>query len=233
MLRSTPLVTDEIYHIFNRGAHKQAIFTSVEDYRRFQIGLHLANHSKSVLVRDVLEAQKYREPFSGYPADKSLVNVLAYSLMPNHFHLVLRQKSDEGITRFMKKVGVGYSMYFNIKYGHSGTLLQGPFKSSHVDTDPYHKWLFAYVHLNPVSIAEPEWKEKGIQDTQRAQKFLSGYRWSSYFDYYTSQRPERAILAHEEGIQHIEKQKDIQALLASYGHGRILHPSLEGVKKIE
>ena len=236
MNRPTALITQESYHVYNRGAHKNAIFLDAEDHERFLLLLYLSNSREPVNLRDLKEKHKgltfvlLRELKT---VGQDLVDVFAYSLLPNHFHIVMRQKVDGGVARFMQKLCTGYSMYFNLRHGHSGTLFQGRFKSSHVDTDPYHKWLFAYVHLNPVSIAEPEWKEKGIKDTQRAQKFLSGYRWSSYFDYYTSQRPERAILAHEEGIQHIEKQKDIQALLASYGHGRILHPALEGVKKIE
>ena len=221
----------ETYHVFNRGAHKQALFKNKEDYRRFQINLHLANHSEPVLVRDVLSAQKYREPFSGYPTDKSQVDVLGYSLMPNHFHLILRQKAEGGITRFMKKVGVGYSMYFNLKYEHGGTLLQGPFKSSHVDTDPYYKWLFAYVHLNPISLVEPKWREKEIANIHRAQEFINGYRYSSYWDYYVGDRPERAILAYEEATDIIDTNADLVGLMAESEKGTQLYENFESVEK--
>jgi putative transposase len=223
MRRNTPLITAETYHIFNRGAHKQPIFTNGEDYRRFQINLYLANHSKPIVVSEILSREKHREPFSGYPTDKSLVEVLGYSLMPNHFHLILRQKTDGGITRFMKKVGVGYSMYFNLKYEHSGTLLQGPFKSSHISSDPYFKWLFAYVHLNPISIVESEWREKGVKNMSRAQRFLDRYKYSSYFDYYSDERPERAVLAYEEALYYIDKKSDLRDLVSSYGQGRVLY----------
>jgi putative transposase len=234
MERKTPLMSDETYHIFNRGAHKQAIFLGESDFQRFQILLLLMNSSERVDAGNLLakyQGESLVNLFDNEVPSVALVDVLAYALLPNHFHLVLRQSVDNGISTFMRKLCTGYSMYFNLKNEHSGTLFQGPFRSSHINSAPYFNWLFAYVHLNPVSIAEPEWKEKGIKDTRRAQKFLNGYRWSSYFDYYTAERSERAILAHEEGIQHIEKQRDIQALLVSYGHGRVLHPSLEGVEK--
>lgn len=231
MQRLTPLEIGETYHVFNRGAHKQPIFINDEDYKRFQISMHLANHGEPVLVRDVLEVKKYREPFSGYPVDKSLVDVLAYCLMPNHFHLVLRQKSEQGVTRFMRKVCVGYSMYFNLKHEHSGTLFQGRFKSSHVNTDPYFKWIFSYVHLNPISIVDSEWKEKGIANPSKTTAFLRNYPYSSYWDYYTGERPERAILSYNEGVEYIDTQNNLQELLAEYESGRVLYPTYAAVDK--
>ena len=117
-------------------------------------------------------------------------------------------------------------MYFNLKYKHSGTLFQGPFKSNHIDTDPYHTWIFAYTHLNPVGLVEPEWDERAIADIASTQHFLSNYRYSSYFDYYTAERPERTILAYEEAIHYIDKKDDIESLLADYSRGKVLHSEL-------
>ncbi len=227
MLRKTPLLSGEAYHIYNRGAHKVPTFTDKSDYWRFLVLLHLSNHSKPVLLRDILERKRYRGRFSGEifeePADKSLVDLLAYSLMPNHFHLVIRQKTADGITKFMKKVMVAYSMYFNTKYGHSGVLFQGRFKSSHLATDPYFKWIFAYVHLNPVAISEPGWEGKGIANPGAVKEFLRHYPYSSYRDYYTGERPERAILAHNEMVGLLDKESDLQDMLAEYRNGKILY----------
>jgi len=227
VFRKTPLLNTETYHIYNRGAHKYATFTDESDYWRFSTLLHLANHSGPVRLRDILDRKKYKGRFSGEifaeEADKSLVELLAYSLMPNHFHLVLRQKVDYGITKFMQKLAVSYSMYFNTKYEHSGVLFQGRFKSSHLNTDPYFKWIFPYVHLNPVSLVEANWQEKGIVDPARAKKFLRNYRYSSYYDYYVGERPERAILAYDETLGLLDKETDIDGMLSAYASGRILH----------
>ncbi|OGG45611.1 hypothetical protein A2673_00025 [Candidatus Kaiserbacteria bacterium RIFCSPHIGHO2_01_FULL_50_13] len=224
-MRRDPFAAEETHHLFNRGAHKQEIFLNDVDYMRFQVLLFLANSSKNIDVRNILkryEGESFVRLFADEHPDQSLVDVLAYSLLPNHFHLVVREKGDGGITTFMRKVCTGYSMYFNLKYDHSGTLFQGPFKSSHIDTDPYFNWIFAYVHLNPVAIVEPKWDEKELQNPARAQKFLDGYKYSSHYDFYVAERPERAILAYDEARQYVEKKADIQALLASYGHGRVL-----------
>ena len=228
MLRKAPLLSGETYHIYNRGAHKYATFTDESDYWRFSALLHLANHSGPVLLREILERKKHRGRFSGEifaeQTDKSLVSVLAYSLMPNHFHLVMRQKTDNGITKFMQKLTVSYSMYFNTKYEHSGVLFQGRFKSSHLDTDPYFKWIFPYVHLNPVSLIEPKWEERGVTSPARTKEFLRNYRYSSYYDYYVGERPERAILAYDEAADLLDKETDVQGMLSMHAKGRVLYP---------
>jgi putative transposase len=160
-------------------------------------------------------------------ADQSLVDILAYCLLPNHFHLVLKQKTEHGISKFLQKTSTAYSMYFNLCHGHSGTLFQGRFRSRHLDTDPYFKWSFSYLHLNPTSLVEPEWKKKGIRDPGRASKFLKDYLYSSYYDYYVGKRPERAILAYTEAINLIDKEQDFNAMLVDFSKGKIHFPVVE------
>src|SRR5882724_8290184 len=106
MIRQEVLLTGEAYHIYNRGAHKNKIFTRDADYRRFLFLLHICNNSTPVHMAKLLYRYRGRSSLEIWqePADKSLVDIFAYSLMPNHFHMVLRQKADGGITLFMKKV---------------------------------------------------------------------------------------------------------------------------------
>jgi putative transposase len=216
MQRATPLALGETYHIYNRGAHKQATFTCEADYIRFLTLLFIANDAMSLEMRPLLN--KYRGQSSGMlfqseRPDKSLVDVLAYSLMPNHFHLVLRQKSETGITKFLKKVLTGYSMYFNTKYEHSGILFQGPFKSKHVGNEAYFRYIFSYVHLNPLSLFEPGWEEKGIQDRVKARVFMEGYNYSSYAHYAGFKRPESVLLAEDDLPGFLTEQNDLENLL--------------------
>jgi putative transposase len=106
-LRGQMLAEGENYHVYNRGAHKQAIFTSPEDYDRFQVLLYLLNTKLPVVMRDILSEYKNRDVadiFLEEPSDRSLVDILGYTLMPNHFHIIMRQRSKDGISRFMKKL---------------------------------------------------------------------------------------------------------------------------------
>jgi len=103
--------------------------------------------------------------------------------MPNHFHLLVVQKKDKGITRFMRKMGTGYTNYFNTKYDRVGPLFQGNFKAKIVGKDEYLLHLADYIHLNPVEIIRPKWKDGEIGNLGEVKNFLQDYRWSSLLDY--------------------------------------------------
>jgi putative transposase len=200
--RDKPFHNGEIYHIYNRGAHKQKIFTNNIDYSRFQLLLHLGNTRKSVHISNLLTHYKGKTFIKVYediqiPDEEMLVDVLAYTLMPNHFHLILHQAKENGISTFLQKISTAYSMYFNKKYKHSGTLFQGAFKSRHVGTGDYLRWLFAYVYLNPFEMVSGL-KKHTSKSTNPQHKVTSliTYPYSSLFDLHIKQpRPEAKIIA--------------------------------------
>lgn len=209
----------ETYHIFNRGAHKQPIFRREEDYARFLLLLHLANSEEPIDLRALFrkyKGQTFADILEGEKPSKSLVDIFAYSLMPNHFHLVLRQKKENGITTFARKVFTAYSMYFNLLYKHSGIISQGAFKSRHIDNDAYFRYIFSYVHLNPLSLKFSAWETEGIQNHDEARDFLAKFPHSSYYDYSVGRRPERNILSHEDAPDFLKTHNDLEELLASY-----------------
>jgi REP-associated tyrosine transposase len=215
-LRGRMLAEGGNYHVYNRGAHKQDIFSTKDDYDRFQILLHLLNSRYPVVLRDVLPSYKGRSHskiFLEEHVDHSLVDILAYSLMPNHFHLVLRQKSEAGISQFMRKLCTAYSMYFNTKYDHSGVVFQGRYKAKHIGNEAYFRYLFAYVHLNPIELSQSDWKKAGMRNPAKVKAFLSDYRYSSYYDYCVLDRPERAILCQNDIAQFVTDQNDLEDLI--------------------
>ncbi len=217
MLRKKALSEGETYHIYNRGAHKQRIFTNESDYSRFMLLLHLANSKAPVHLSNLLkqyQGRSFIEIFENEEINERLVDILAYSLMPNHFHLVVRQRGENGIATFMKKLATGYSMYFNTKYEHSGTLFQGRFKSSHIDSEEYFRYIFAYVHLNPLDIFQSNWKTDSLKDKKGVRKFLASYPHSSFPDYSKLVRPERYILSLEEVPDFLKTQNDLEELLS-------------------
>lgn len=166
-------------------------------------------------MRDILSKYKdrnYVAIFTEEESQKALVEIVAYCLMPNHFHLVLRQKAEGGITRFMKKLCIAYSMYFTTKYEHSGVMFQGRFKSKHINEESYFRWIFAYIHLNPLDVFEPGWKERGLKNVDAGRKFLARYRYSSHIDYNAGERPERNILSYEDAPEFLKKENDVEIL---------------------
>lgn len=179
-------IIGEIYHIFNRGVEKRNIFQQISDYFRFVFCLYELNDKNLVKMRNRIKEQKERKSTGATRATKreSLVEVIAFCLMPNHYHLVLRQLVDNGISHFMKKLGDSYVGYFNQRHNRKGmgSLFQGRFKAVHVKTNNQFINLICYIFTNPVELLEKNWKEIGVKSPRRAIKHLESYRWSSYLD---------------------------------------------------
>lgn len=163
--RITPLVNNEYYHVFNRGSDKRNIYFQQRDYSRFLKTFYyykfcgpktkFSQFTKSNLFKPVL--------------NEKLVEILCFCLMPNHFHFLIKQLKDKGISIFLSQLTNSYTKYFNIKYGRVGALLQGTFKSVRIESDEQLIHLSRYIHLNPVV--------SGLV------KLPEQYIWSSYPEY--------------------------------------------------
>jgi len=192
MTRRTLFAPEEYYHVYNRGVDKRNIFLTKNDYERFLALLYLCNTKESIRVQKDLSSNQTETFFS--KRSSSLVDICAYCLMPNHFHILVREKDEGGLSAFMQKLATAYTMYFNTHNSRSGALFQGTFKAEHVDNDRYMSYLIAYIHLNPIKIIQPTWKEEGLKDKQSAHEYIDKYRYSSYLDFYGIQRPQSNIL---------------------------------------
>lgn len=162
--RTTAFVNDNYYHIYNRGSEKRWIFENRWDYKRF---LKILVYYQFAGPKP--KFSKFSENKINLNLDKKIVEIVAYCLMPNHFHLLLKQVQDQGITEFLSKISNSYTKFFNIKYDRVGPLLQGEFKSVMVETDEQLLHLSRYIHLNPLIAF--------------LVKDLRGYSWSSYNEY--------------------------------------------------
>ncbi len=198
-IRREQLVNNEIYHIVQRRIGNELIFKDINDYYRGIFSIYEFNNIKPVeiwkrrreinltkkKIRETIEAKGGRRtsPYISDERDK-LVEILAFCFMPNHIHLLLKQVKDEGITKFMRKVGTGYAKYFKERYDLKGTgyFFQGRFVSVPIKDDNQLKIVFIYIHTNPISLIEPKWKEIGIKEPDKAIKFIEDFKWSSYQD---------------------------------------------------
>jgi len=201
MQRTLVFSIDEYYHIYNRGVDKRVVFNDSTDYVRFVTLLSYCNDIKTINIRDLKRKYKDSEmPFVLPNKGDPLVEIGAWCLMPNHFHLLLKERCEGGISKFMLKVTTAYTMYFNKRYGRSGALFQGVFKAEHLDNDNYLKYTFSYIHLNPVKLIQKDWKNNGILDIDNTFKFLKGYAYSSYLDYCESSKREWLTLLNKEAF---------------------------------
>lgn len=175
--RNLVFVTDNVYHVYNRGVERRVLFSDTREHTRFVQTLWYYRFRKPPL--------RYSKFLTLNPQQQSLaraalldspkqVDILAYCLMPNHFHLLLRQTTDRGIHRFLSNVSDSYAKYFNTKHTRVGPLFQGSFKAVFIETEEELMHVSRYIHLNPVvsSLIEIE--------------SLAGYRWSSCAAYFHS-----------------------------------------------
>lgn len=177
--------TDSLYHIYNRGVEKRTVFLEDGDYFRFIHDLYEFNdevpaenlyYKRLALQSHEIESHKFKR--------KPLINIFSFCLMPNHFHLLVEQQCENGIIKFMQKLGIGYTMYFNKKYERVGGLFQGAFKAKLLTDDAHFLYMPHYIHLNSLELLAPGWKEKNEKiDTKEALEFLENYKWSSYLDF--------------------------------------------------
>ncbi len=142
---------DESYHVYNRGVDKQLIFRDDEDYSVF------AHLLKRYLDEEPEKDSSGRE----YEKLHDDVELVAFCLMPNHFHLLFYQVEIDGITRLMRAVATSYTRYFNNKYDRVGGLFQGIFKAKHIGNEVYLDHITRYIHLNPEDYMSWKWSSLG------------------------------------------------------------------------
>lgn len=207
MSRNVTLEIGGFYHIYNRGTEKRKVFLDKKDYHRFLALLYLANTSKSIHITKDFKNFDLKLILAT-PQEDPLTSIVAYCLMPNHFHLLLKEKTENGISKFIQKLSTAYTMYFNKRYERTGALFQGKFKAQSAQDDQYLKYLISYIHLNPIKIMEPRWKELGIQNFSRAEHFLFEYEYSSYRDFANKTRILGLIINKEELPDYFETKQD-------------------------
>jgi putative transposase len=180
-MRKCVFLNNEIYHVYNRGVEKRDIFLDDGDRLRFIHDMFEFNNTEP--AKDFINKREGEAELGSSASRVVLVEILSFFLMPNHFNLIFRQKIENGITKFMHKLGSGYTNYFNLKYDRSGHLFQGSFKAIHVTKDTHLSYLPHYIHLNPLDLSMPEWRDQKISDPNKALEFLKLYKWSSFSDY--------------------------------------------------
>lgn len=176
-IRSHNFIKDEFYHIYIHSVGDLKIFPKEKDYKRFLTLLFAANsegqiprlerHDGLNLAWDIANGKVKLE--------KPLVDIICFCLMPTHLHLLLKERVDGNITKYLHRILVSHSKYINIKYERRGHLFESKFNSKHVDTNDYLLILSSYIHKNPKDISN--WKNKE-----------DAYPWSSYQDFIQDNR---------------------------------------------
>lgn len=183
----------DLYHALNRGVDKRIIFLDNQDRARFVHDMYEFNSTEPARnnlrnqMSDIVSHSSSQMSITGFVPRKGqlLVDIHGWCLMDNHYHLLLSERVEGGLSHFLRKMNVGYAKYFNERYVRVGTLFQGRTKKILIDSDAYMLHILNYIHLNPLDLMESssKWRNRTIMDHQNALDFLKNYRWSSYQDY--------------------------------------------------
>lgn len=190
--RREPIEVGEWYHCYNRGIDKRQVFESEQDCERFLQAMYVCNGDGSPGRNDFEHFSHAR--ILSIERGSPIVAIGAYCLMPNHFHILMQEVVENGISRFMHRVGTSYTMYFNLKNQRTGNLFNKPFRSRHVKGEQHFRHVPQYIHLNAAEIFDANWKKGTGQSAAVMEKRLKEYRFGSFTDYCGTRRPEGAIL---------------------------------------
>jgi len=176
--------------------------------------LYACNSHDSIHVSNIYQGKTLVDVMATVERKETLVDIGAYCLMSNHYHLLLREHDPGGITSFMRRVGTGYAMYFNIKYERSGSLFQGAFKSKRIVSDQNFNRVVSYIHANPAELIESAWKKGVVRNERRLRSFLSKYRYSSFPDYCSDEiRPESSLINKDAVLEILETPQSVSQLI--------------------
>lgn len=183
MFRKEKFIPGEYYHIYNRTLFNHPEFTDYKNSERLKQAFLLANstHSsrafqflrdnKNATIEGALEIAMHGE---------KLVDVLCYTIMPDHYHLLLKERQEKGISNFIHKCNISVAKYINIKNNRSGPLFGSLFRSKHIVTNDYLLHLSLYIHLNPLDfLIGKQWREHRIRNWDQIKNKLINYPYSS------------------------------------------------------
>jgi len=167
----------DFWHLAGRGVEKRDIVLDDSDRLRFIHDLFIFNDTHTVENYGLPSRREER------PRRTVLVHIHAFCLMHNHYHLLVSEAIENGISLFMHKVNMGYAKYFNERYERSGSLWQGKYRKVPITHHAHFLYIPYYIHLNPLDYVMPEWRQGTVQNAAQALHHLSEYRWSSHLDY--------------------------------------------------
>jgi putative transposase len=176
----------ELYHALNRGVDGRLIFHDSQDYARFVHDLYEFNDTAPAPEFSRRDGTNVGHRMSNIR--ERLVDLHGWCLMKNHYHLLLSERVDGGLSLFLRKLNVGYARYFNERHKRKGFLLQGRTKKILIERHAHFLYILHYIHLNPLDYLPEvkEWRIRNqnyISNVSKALKYLNSYRWSSLLDY--------------------------------------------------
>lgn len=225
MLRKEKFAPGEYYHIYNRTLFATPVFKNNRNCNRLMQAFLLANSTqssrafqflrdnKNAAIEDILKITKN--------GDK-LVDVICYTIMPDHYHMLLREKTEGGITSFIHKCNISIAKYINIKSERRGPLFESLFKSKHIATNNYLLHLSRYIHLNPLDfLGAKQWREHKVKNWNQIKNHLFNYPYSSLKKFLDTNYKDKILSGTEIITRQFKNMKEYEEFLRDWSEETI------------
>jgi putative transposase len=219
-MRKEKFVPKEYYHIYSRTILNSAEFKNYRNAKKLEQTFLISNSTnsggafqfirnhKNAPTEDILKILKNGE---------KLIDILCYTIMPDHYHLLVREVKNNGIKNFIHKCNTSIAKYINIKNERRGPLFESRFKSKHINTNKYLLHLSLYIHLNPLDfLVGKDWRRHGLKNWSSIKPKLLDYQWSS-IKYFLDTAPKNPIISGTEIIrEQFDNKKEYENFLRDW-----------------
>lgn len=220
MFRKEKFIPGEYYHIYNRTLFKRPEFTDYKNSKRLKQAFLLANSTHSGRAFQFLRDNKdatIKDAVEIAERGERLVDVLCYAIMPNHYHLLLKERQKKGISSFIHKCNISVAKYINIKNNRSGPLFESLFKSKYITTNDYLLHLSLYIHLNPLDfLIGKQWREHRMRNWDQIKKELINYPYSSLKNFLDVNHEDKIISGKEIITDQFKNTKEYELFLQEW-----------------
>lgn len=220
MLRKEKFVPGEYYHIYNRTILNTPEFKNNKNANRLEQAFLISNSTKSTEAYQFLRNNQdvpFKKVLEILDKGEKLVDILCYAIMPDHYHLLVREIKENGITNFVRSCNTSIAKYINIKNDRRGPLFESRFKSKHVNSNEYLLHLSLYIQLNPLDfLIGKEWRVHELLNWREAKNKLFNYQWSS-LKYFLNNNSKNSILSGTEIIKNqFDNEKEYEIFLSEW-----------------
>ncbi len=225
MMRKEKIAPGEYYHIYSRTILNIPEFKDKSNAEKLAQALLIANSTNSSEAFQTLRNDKdtpFKKIIEIIQKGEKMVDVLCYAIMPDHYHLLLREIKEDGISNFIHKCNTSIGKYVNIKNDRSGPLFESRFKSKHINTNEYLLHLSLYIHLNPLDfLVNKNWRKHKLLNWREAKNKLLNYRWSS-LSHFLDDNCKNHIISGEEIIKNqFDNKKEYEIFLCDWSEKSI------------
>ena len=224
-IRKEKFAPGEYYHIFSRTILNANQFKDYSNAKRLLLAFLIANSTKSSEGFQSLRNNKnatLKDLNKIVKDGKKLVDILCYSIMPDHYHLLVMEKEENGITNFVLKCNTSIAKYINIKNDRKGPLFENTFKAKHIDSNEYLLHLSLYIHLNPLDfLINKNWRIHKLKNWDESKRKLINYPWSS-IKHFLIKNQEDFILSGDKIIKdQFSNEKEYESFLKEWSENSI------------